>query len=300
VIHLERLRAIHPDAVVLAVFAFDADNAGRGAASRVWDLLSDVEAGTAGALVLPEGADPAQLVQDGHWHALAERLAQPTSLASVVVDAELARHDLTIPEGRVAGLRAAAARVAGIPQAPLARVGAHLHARLAPHTDLGTIAGRARHRARGPGARGRVMSTCGTARLASTPTGEGHMSISDEERARRADDAARIRHSTELEGGRTSEAARAIRMAVDLRRDPATRKGALARVGQQLGINPETLRNWVTQAEVDAGARPGTTTAEQARITELEREVRELRRANEILRTASTFFAAAELDRKIR
>jgi transposase len=60
------------------------------------------------------------------------------------------------------------------------------------------------------------------------------------------------------------------------------------------------LRNWVTQAEVDAGARPGTTTAEQARITELEREVRELRRANEILRTASAFFAAAELDRKIR
>lgn len=93
---------------------------------------------------------------------------------------------------------------------------------------------------------------------------------------------------------------RAIRMAVDLRRDPATRKGALARVGEQLGINPETLRNWVTQAEVDAGARPGTTTAEQARITELEREVRELRRANEILRTASAFFAAAELDRRIR
>ncbi len=54
------------------------------------------------------------------------------------------------------------------------------------------------------------MSTCGAARLASTPTGEGHMSMSDEERARRADDAARIRHSTELEGGRTSEAARAI------------------------------------------------------------------------------------------
>lgn len=139
--HLERLRAIHPDAVALAVFAFDADAAGRGAASRVWDLLTDVEAGTAGALVLPEGTDPAQLVQDGHGHALTERLAQPTSLASVVVDAELARHDLTIPEGRVAGLRAAAARVARIPQAPLARVGAHLHARLAPYTDLGTIAG---------------------------------------------------------------------------------------------------------------------------------------------------------------
>jgi len=93
---------------------------------------------------------------------------------------------------------------------------------------------------------------------------------------------------------------RAIRMAVELRRDPATRQGALRRVGEQLGINPETLRNWVSQAEVDAGDRPGTTTAEAARIVELEREVRELRRTNEILRTASAFFAAAELDRKIR
>jgi len=93
---------------------------------------------------------------------------------------------------------------------------------------------------------------------------------------------------------------RAIRMAVDLRRDPTTKTGALRRVADQLGINPETLRNWVTQAEVDAGDRPGTTSAEQARINELEREVRELRRANEILRTASAFFAAAELDRKIK
>ncbi len=93
---------------------------------------------------------------------------------------------------------------------------------------------------------------------------------------------------------------RAIRMAVDLRRDPATKTGALRRVADQLGINPETLRNWVPQAEVDAGERPGTTTAEQARIDELEREVREQGRANEILRTASALFAAAELDRKIK
>ena len=93
---------------------------------------------------------------------------------------------------------------------------------------------------------------------------------------------------------------RAIRMALDLRRDPATRTGALRRVGDQLGINPETLRNWVTQAEVDAGDRAGATTEEARRVVELEREVRELRRANEILRTASAFFAAAELDRRLR
>ncbi len=93
---------------------------------------------------------------------------------------------------------------------------------------------------------------------------------------------------------------RAIRMAVDLRRDPSTRSGALRRVGEQLGINPETLRNWVGQAEIDQGHRPGVTTAEAQRIAELERENRELRRANEILRTASAFFAAAELDRKLK
>ena len=93
---------------------------------------------------------------------------------------------------------------------------------------------------------------------------------------------------------------RAIRMAVELRRDAATKSGALTRVGEQLGINPDTLRNWVQQAEVDEGYRPGVTTAEARRIAELEREVKELRRANEILRTASAVFAAAELDRKLK
>lgn len=93
---------------------------------------------------------------------------------------------------------------------------------------------------------------------------------------------------------------RAIRMAIDLRRDPATRTGALRRVGDQLGINPETLRNWVAQAEIDEGHRPGVTSEEAKRIAELEREVRELRRANEILETASAFFAAAELDRRLK
>jgi transposase len=65
---------------------------------------------------------------------------------------------------------------------------------------------------------------------------------------------------------------RAIRLAVDARRDPATRSGALRRVGEQLGINPETLRNWVQQAEIDEGHRPGVTSEEARRIAELERE----------------------------
>ena len=93
---------------------------------------------------------------------------------------------------------------------------------------------------------------------------------------------------------------RAIRMALDARRDPATSTGAIKRIADQLGVHPEALRNWVRQAEIDGGLRPGTTTDEASRIAELEREVRELRRANEILRTSAAFFAAAELDRKIK
>ena len=89
---------------------------------------------------------------------------------------------------------------------------------------------------------------------------------------------------------------RATRMAVDARRAPASRSGAIARIADQLGINRETLRNWVVQAEVDAGDRPGTTTDQAQRLAELEREVHELRRANAILKSASAFFAA-ELDR---
>jgi len=92
---------------------------------------------------------------------------------------------------------------------------------------------------------------------------------------------------------------RAVRMTVEARKDPASRPGACKRIGEQLGINPETLRGWVTQTEVDEGTRPGTTTTEAARIAELERENRELRRANSILKSASAFFAA-ELDRPSR
>lgn len=75
--------------------------------------------------------------------------------------------------------------------------------------------------------------------------------------------------------------------------------GVVARVARQLGIGEQTLRNWVTQADIDAGHRAGTTTEDKARIAELEKEVRELRRANAILKSASAFFAA-ELDRPAR
>lgn len=92
---------------------------------------------------------------------------------------------------------------------------------------------------------------------------------------------------------------RATRMAVELRRDPVTKVGAVERVAEQLGMHSMTLRKWVLQAEVDGGVRSGTTSVEAERIARLEAENRELKRANEILRTASAFFAAAELDRKL-
>nr|WP_234402145.1 IS3 family transposase [Thermobifida halotolerans] len=82
---------------------------------------------------------------------------------------------------------------------------------------------------------------------------------------------------------------RATRMAVEARQNPAARDGAIARIADQLGINRETLRNWVTQAEVNAGDRPGTTTDQAQRLADLERENRELRRANAILKSASGF-----------
>ncbi|WP_369410067.1 transposase [Kribbella steppae] len=69
-------------------------------------------------------------------------------------------------------------------------------------------------------------------------------------------------------------------------RDLATKVGAVRRVGEQLGIHPETLRTWVAQAEVDEGNRPGVTSAEAQRIAEVERESKKLRRAHEMLRTA--------------
>ena len=92
---------------------------------------------------------------------------------------------------------------------------------------------------------------------------------------------------------------RATRLALDARRDPESSTGAIQRIAAQLGIHPEALRVWVRKAEIDAGQRPGTTTVDAQRIADLERENRELRRANAILKSASAFFAA-ELDRPSR
>ena len=92
---------------------------------------------------------------------------------------------------------------------------------------------------------------------------------------------------------------RATRMALEARADPDRSRGAVRRIAEELGIHPEALRTWVRQAEIDRGDRPGATTDEARRIRELEKEVRELRRANAILRSASAFFAA-ELDRPSR
>ena len=92
---------------------------------------------------------------------------------------------------------------------------------------------------------------------------------------------------------------RAIRMVLDSLDRGDQRQGLVTRIARQLDIGPESLRKWVHQAEVDRGGRAGTTSEEARRISELEREVRELRRANEILKSASAFFAA-ELDRPQR
>ena len=88
---------------------------------------------------------------------------------------------------------------------------------------------------------------------------------------------------------------RAVRMVLETIQQTGERFGVITRIAGQLGIGSESLRSWVRQAEVDAGQRPGVTTAEQQRIAELEREVRELRRANQILKAAASFFAR-ELD----
>ena len=93
---------------------------------------------------------------------------------------------------------------------------------------------------------------------------------------------------------------RAVRLAMEHRDDYQSDAAALTAVAGKLGCSPDSLRTWVRQTHRDAGERPGPTSAEIARIKELERENRELRQANEILRTASAYFAQAELDRPFR
>jgi transposase len=91
---------------------------------------------------------------------------------------------------------------------------------------------------------------------------------------------------------------RAVKMVFEVPDQDGKGRGELARVARQLGVHPEALRTWVRQAEIDGGIRPGTTTEEARRIAELERENRELRRANEILKAASAYFAR-ELDPRL-
>jgi transposase len=91
---------------------------------------------------------------------------------------------------------------------------------------------------------------------------------------------------------------RAVRMVLEHGGDHASQWAAIGSIAAKIGCTAETLRKWVRQAERDGGQRPGTTTEERERIKALEREVRELRQANEILKKASAYCAMAELDRR--
>ncbi len=94
--------------------------------------------------------------------------------------------------------------------------------------------------------------------------------------------------------------ARAVRMVLEHRGDYASQWSAIVSIASKIGCTGETLRRWVRQAERDEGLRDGTTTEERDRLKALERENRELRQANEILRKASAYFAQAELDRPLK
>jgi transposase-like protein len=93
---------------------------------------------------------------------------------------------------------------------------------------------------------------------------------------------------------------RAVRLVYDQQGQHESQWAAISAIAGKIGCTPETLRLWVRRAERDTGKRAGLTTPERDRLKELEREVRELKRANEILRKASAYFAAAELDRRPR
>ena len=93
------------------------------------------------------------------------------------------------------------------------------------------------------------------------------------------------------------EKAAAVRMVQTLRTELGSEHGTIQRVAGQLGYGVESVRSWVRQADIDDGYEPGVTTAESHKVKELEREIRELKRANEILKRAASFFGA-ELDRQ--
>jgi len=93
---------------------------------------------------------------------------------------------------------------------------------------------------------------------------------------------------------------RAVRMVLEHRDEHASQSAAIKSIATKIGCSGETLRDWVRQAERDKGSRAGPTTEERERIKALERENRELRQANEILRKASAYFAQAELDRRFK
>ena len=93
---------------------------------------------------------------------------------------------------------------------------------------------------------------------------------------------------------------RATRMALDALADPARAKGAIGRIADELGVHPEALRTWVKKAQIDQGTRPGTITDEAQRIKELVKEVRELRRANAILKSTVGLSIAAQCERPSR
>jgi len=91
---------------------------------------------------------------------------------------------------------------------------------------------------------------------------------------------------------------RAVRLVQEAQEDHQSQWAAIQSVASKIGCTHESLRRWVRQAEVDQGVRGGMSTSERERLKTLEREVKELRRANEILRKASAYFAQAELDRR--
>ncbi len=93
---------------------------------------------------------------------------------------------------------------------------------------------------------------------------------------------------------------RAVRLVLEHRGEYPSLWLAIESIAPKIGCVPQTLLTWVKRHEIDSGVREGVTTSETKRVKELEREVKELRRANEILKVASAFFAQAELDRRFK